>query len=578
MREQALWADRYSRQTRFAPIGQAGQEKLRGACVLIVGSGALGASLAQHMTRAGVGTVRLADRDFVEPSNLQRQMLFEESDALEALPKAVAAANKLRRINSEVNVEPCVVDVTERNVHSLVQGADLVLDGTDNARTRLLLSDACFAYGIPLLYGGVAGAQGMSAVIVPGETACLRCLIGGTEDGEAGDTCDTVGVISPIVEWIAALQAAEALKWLSGNRDALRRTWLTANLWPYRVHESALPGPSAACPCCGAAGGRPAGACGKASAAAAQPVAAALEAAQGGSLTAGSGGQPEEAAPRASRLTRADAVPGEASGDTDNVKEQPGAPRASWLTRADTVPGEASEDADRVQGQSGATHASRVTRADALLGEASEDADGVQGQSGAPRASWLTRADAVTGEASEDADNVQDQSGAWSRASLSPGTGFQTVESALHVDREKGMPGLAKRTDSGHQPDEDRTSLQRDSAAGTGEAAANPPADAQTGAPAHEQPQTAALCGRDTVQVTLGFPVDLESMRRRLVAAGCTVTSNPYLIRGQLENGLRLAIFPDGRILVQGTQDTQLAVALCQRYVTAARTERREIG
>ena len=197
------WTDRYSRQTRFAPIGLTGQERLREAAVLIIGCGALGASLAQHMVRAGVGTVRIADRDYVEPSNLQRQMLFDEEDAYAALPKAVAAANKLRRINRDVYVEPHVVDVTARNAAKLAEGTMLVLDGTDNVQTRLAMSDSCFRNGIPMLYGGIAGSHGMCATLIPGETACLRCLIGGTEEGESGETCETIGVISPIVDWIA---------------------------------------------------------------------------------------------------------------------------------------------------------------------------------------------------------------------------------------------------------------------------------------------------------------------------------------------------------------------------------------
>ncbi|MFD0712416.1 ThiF family adenylyltransferase [Paenibacillus sp. GCM10027626] len=245
------WSERYSRQIRFAPIGLQGQERLQAATVLIVGCGALGASLAQHMARAGIGTIRIVDRDFVEPSNLQRQMLFDEADALAMLPKTVAAANKLRQINSEVSIEPHVANVTAANVSTFVSGAALVLDGTDNAETRYVMSDACFQEGIPLFYGGIAGAHGMCAALVPGESACLRCLVGEESEGEQGETCDTIGVISPIVDWIAAMQAAEALKWLTGNSDMLRRTWLTVNLWPFRLYEAALPSAVPACPHCG---------------------------------------------------------------------------------------------------------------------------------------------------------------------------------------------------------------------------------------------------------------------------------------------------------------------------------------
>ncbi|MBW7474501.1 ThiF family adenylyltransferase [Paenibacillus oenotherae] len=347
--EQGGWAERYSRQTRFSPIGMSGQKKLREATVFIVGSGALGASLAQHMVRAGVGTVKLADRDYVEPSNLQRQMLFDEEDARLALPKAVAAVNKLRRINSSITIQPFVVDVTEGNAQQLIEGADLVLDGTDNAAARLLLSDVCFRAGIPFFYGGVAGAQGMSAVLVPGATSCLRCLIGGDEQEEGAETCDTIGVISPIVEWIASMQAVEALKWLTGNGDALRKTWLTAHLWPFRVYESALPRPVPGCAICSANAGE------------------------------------------------------EQHGKHDHA----------------------------------------------------------------------------------------------------------------------------------------------------------------------EIPRTVTLCGRDSVQVTLDRRIDLPGIERAMTSQGCIVTANPYLVRAHITDAERLVIFPDGRILVQGTQDPLLAVTLCNRYVVS---------
>lgn len=250
-RTQAASENRYSRQIRFAPIGAEGQQRLRDGCALIVGTGALGASLAQHMARAGVGTVRVVDRDYVELSNLHRQTLFDEDDARSALPKSVAAAAKLRKMNSAIRVESFVADVNARNAEALLEGVDLVLDGTDNAETRLLLSDACFGRGIPFVYGGVAGSAGMTGMLVPGETACLRCLIGG-EAEEAGDrTCDAVGVISSAVETVAALQASEALKWLSGNRSALRRSWLSVDVWDFSVRESALPKPRVSCFRCG---------------------------------------------------------------------------------------------------------------------------------------------------------------------------------------------------------------------------------------------------------------------------------------------------------------------------------------
>ncbi len=254
MRNDAGGMERYSRQIRFAPIGLSGQRRLGDAGILIVGAGALGASLAQHMVRAGVGSIRLVDRDYVELSNLHRQMLFDEEDARSALPKSVAAVSKLRRVNSGVKMEAFVADVNRRNVESLLMGADLVLDGTDNTETRLLLSDACFTHGIPLVYGGVAGSSGMSALLIPGENGCLRCLLGEgepSEDHEEAPTCDTLGVISPAVELVAALQAAEALKWLTGNRKSLRRTWLTADVWEFSLKEWKLPQGRECCPYCG---------------------------------------------------------------------------------------------------------------------------------------------------------------------------------------------------------------------------------------------------------------------------------------------------------------------------------------
>ncbi|MEK0316350.1 ThiF family adenylyltransferase [Cohnella sp. 56] len=246
---------RYDRQMRFAPIGTEGQRRLGDAAVLVAGVGALGCSLAQQMARAGVGFIRLADRDFVEPDNLHRQTLFDEDDAATSAPKAVAAAARLRRLNSEARIEPHVAEINAANVAALISGTDLVLDGTDNVETRLLLSDACFSRGIPFVYGGATGSSASAAALVPGETACLRCLIGEPGDTEPGDTCDTAGIIGPAVELAASLQAAEALKWLSGNREAMRRTWITADVWQFALRETKLPPGRSGCPYCGGAGG-----------------------------------------------------------------------------------------------------------------------------------------------------------------------------------------------------------------------------------------------------------------------------------------------------------------------------------
>lgn len=241
--------DRYSRQTLFAPIGPEGQRRIAASRILIVGMGALGTVLASHMVRAGAGTVRLVDRDYVEWSNLQRQMLYDEDDAAQSLPKVEAARRKLMRINSGVTLETVVADVTPLNAEALVEGVDLVLDGTDNFRTRLLLNDVCFKRNIPLVYGGAVGARGMTAILVPGATCCLRCLLGGGGGGE-GQTCDTVGVIAPIVDIVASYQTVEALKYLVGDTAARRGGLLSLEVWHYHSMNLKLPEPRRDCPTC----------------------------------------------------------------------------------------------------------------------------------------------------------------------------------------------------------------------------------------------------------------------------------------------------------------------------------------
>ncbi len=241
--------ERYSRQMLFAPIGAAGQNKLAKSAVCIVGMGALGTVLASHMVRAGVGRVRLIDRDYVERSNLQRQMLYDEDDAAQSLPKVVAAENKLSKINSEVKLEKAFVDVTPGNAERLVKDMDLVLDGTDNFQTRFLLNDACYSSGIPFIYGGAVGSRGMSAVFVPGSTPCLRCLIPSADSG--GETCDTVGVVSPVVDIVASYQSVEALKLLVGDTQSRRETLLSFDIWNNHGHELKPVPAKADCPCCG---------------------------------------------------------------------------------------------------------------------------------------------------------------------------------------------------------------------------------------------------------------------------------------------------------------------------------------
>ena len=245
--------DRYSRQMRFPGIGKAGQEKLLASRVTLCGCGALGTVLANVLVRAGVGFVRIVDRDFVEPSNLQRQVLFDESDVANNLPKAEAAATKLRQINSSVAVEAVVADIDRTNIEDLCKDADIVLDGSDNFEVRYLINDVCVKHHKPWVYGGAVGSQGMSMTIIPGETPCLRCVFEAAPGpGDVG-TCETAGVLAPTVNIVASYQAAEALKLLSGNRAAVSRELLIIDVWENtnrRVKVAPLAGRKGECPCC----------------------------------------------------------------------------------------------------------------------------------------------------------------------------------------------------------------------------------------------------------------------------------------------------------------------------------------
>jgi molybdopterin/thiamine biosynthesis adenylyltransferase len=240
---------RYSRQIRFAPWGEAGQAKVRAASVAIVGCGALGTVQAEAMARAGVGRLRIIDRDFVEWSNLQRQFLFEEADAAEALPKAVAAARRLARVNSEVVVEPMVADLTAANVDDLFENIDLILDGTDNFETRFLINDAAVDRGIPWVYGAAVGSYGIKLAIVPGRTACFRCVYPEPPQGSQ-PTCETEGVLAPVTATIASLQVADALKMLAQGADAVAARLTTVDVWTGTIRQLAPPARDADCPCC----------------------------------------------------------------------------------------------------------------------------------------------------------------------------------------------------------------------------------------------------------------------------------------------------------------------------------------
>jgi len=245
--------DRYARQVRFAPLGEEGQRRMLASRVLLCGCGALGSVIANTLVRGGVGKLRLVDRDFVELNNLQRQVLFDEADVAAQTPKAIAAAEKLRRINSTVEIEPIVADVDPSNIVGLCDGVDLILDGTDNFETRFLLNDVSQKLGIPWVYGGCIGAEGQTMTIVPGETACFRCVMTEPPPPGTSPTCDTAGITAPIINVIASIQAMEGMKIIAGKRDAIRRTLLVFDLWDNAVREIKLDGlrESGDCPTCG---------------------------------------------------------------------------------------------------------------------------------------------------------------------------------------------------------------------------------------------------------------------------------------------------------------------------------------
>ena len=224
--------EKYSRQILFEGIGLGGQQRLLASSAVVAGCGAIGAAAANLLVRAGVGRIRIVDRDFVEPSNLQRQTLFDESDAREALPKAVAAERKLRAINSGISVEGLVADINPGNVAELLNNFDLILDGTDNFETRFLINDFAVKSGKPWIYAAAVASYGLTMTVQPGKSACLACLLEGA-DAVIGmeDTCDTIGVVGPIVNLIASLQVAEAMKLLSGNQEALHGRLISSDVW-----------------------------------------------------------------------------------------------------------------------------------------------------------------------------------------------------------------------------------------------------------------------------------------------------------------------------------------------------------
>jgi molybdopterin-synthase adenylyltransferase len=251
--------ERYSRQWRFAPLGQEGQRRIRGSRVAVVGLGALGSVVVELLARAGVGALRLIDRDFVELSNLQRQFLYDEADASEALPKAVAAARRLARVNSSVELEPCVADLAPSTADELLGGADLILDGTDNFETRYLINDFAVREGVPWIYGAAVGSYGLKLAIIPsplgslpslgGASACFRCVYPEAPRG-AQPTCETEGVLGPLTAAVASLQAADALKILALGREAVNPRLTTIDVWTGEIRQIAPGARDPRCPCC----------------------------------------------------------------------------------------------------------------------------------------------------------------------------------------------------------------------------------------------------------------------------------------------------------------------------------------
>ena len=240
--------ERYSRQILFHGIGEAGQQRLLDARVVVVGCGALGSFEAGALARAGVGYLRIIDRDYVELSNLQRQWLFDQCDVEQALPKSMAAARRLAAINSDIRIEPVVADLTPANADDLLSESDLILDGTDNFETRYLINDYAVSHGRPWVYGAAVGSYGISMAVVPGKTACLRCVYPDPPPG-AQPTCETAGVIGSLTALVASLQVSEGIKILCGAKPSRKIT--TVDVWTGEIRQISEPGPDPQCPACG---------------------------------------------------------------------------------------------------------------------------------------------------------------------------------------------------------------------------------------------------------------------------------------------------------------------------------------
>jgi adenylyltransferase/sulfurtransferase len=250
--EKEKFQDRYSRQILFRGIGAEGQRRLAAGRVAIVGCGATGSAMASLLARAGVGTLRIIDRDYVETSNLQRQSLFEERDATESLPKAIAAARRIAAFNSQVNVESRVEDVTPSNIHVLLEGIDVLLDGTDNYETRYLVNDYAVKASLPWIYSAAVGSYGVTLNVLPGITACLACIFPDSPQGMV-ETCETSGILNTAVNVVASIAATEAIKLLVGDSAAqhLRKTLWSFDVWRNENAEISAASPRPDCRACG---------------------------------------------------------------------------------------------------------------------------------------------------------------------------------------------------------------------------------------------------------------------------------------------------------------------------------------
>jgi len=241
--------ERYSRQILFPPIGPDGQKRLAAARLAIVGCGATGSALSSLLARAGVGYLRIIDRDYVEPSNLQRQVLFDEADAAESLPKAIAAARKVRTFNSEIEIEPHAADLVPDNVTELLGNVHLVLDGTDNFETRYLINDYAVSEKLPWIYAAGVGSYAVTMTVLPEDTACLACIFPDSPTGLV-ETCDTSGILNSAVNLVASIAATEAMKLIVGARDKLRRTLWSYDVWTNEHAEVSTAHPREGCRAC----------------------------------------------------------------------------------------------------------------------------------------------------------------------------------------------------------------------------------------------------------------------------------------------------------------------------------------